>query len=329
MPAGTVDGDILLTEIFVGDTGLPSNIDIIPPTGWTQIGTNTEGANAGFTGKLWLFWKRASSEPSGYDFDHAGGSIFVTQSVMAAYSGCVTSGNPIDAFSVNSASTGSTATATGVTTTVASTKLVYAAHNWDGSGTLIPPTGMTERFEAIAGTAYLADADFAGPGATGDFTQAMSVTNHPWAAYLVALAPATSPRAINADITPNLTDAGADSIASLCISFLPGGTAGSSLIAAPGTYAMTGLAALTRRGFRTVASAGSYAMTGTPASGRALGRITASPGSYAMTGSLVATVKGGAAKVALALPGTYALTPTCGDDAPGRKSSCDDGWQPT
>ena len=139
-PTGTANGDILLAALFTGlATATPADIQITPPTGWTQIGTQTEvDDGSGFKAKLWVYWKRAASEPSGWDWVHSGvGTTLNTQGVVAAYSGCVTSGNPVDVLAQNFANTGALATATGVTTTVASTKVLYVGHNWDGTATSI------------------------------------------------------------------------------------------------------------------------------------------------------------------------------------------------
>ena len=122
------------------------------------------------------------------------------------------------------------------------------------------------------------------------------------------------------DITPDLTDVGADLVASLCLSFAPGGATGNVLIGGTGSYVLTGTPAVTRRGRRTaVTTVGSYALTGTGATVSTVARIVAAPGSYNLTGTVAATIKGGANKVAAATPGAYALTGTLAGTRRGRK----------
>jgi hypothetical protein len=67
--------------------------------------------------------------------------------VIASYSGCLTTGTPLDVFSQNSATASNTAIATSVATTASNDKLIYVDFSWDGTG-LSPPSGMTERSTA-------------------------------------------------------------------------------------------------------------------------------------------------------------------------------------
>jgi hypothetical protein len=181
-PAGTVAGDILIATI-VHAKSAPAQNDLVPNAadGWAKVGTSTV-VNGTLSAKLEVWWKRAgASEPASYAFDVWGSSS--NEGYIAAYSGCVASGSPIDAFSTNSATTGSTATGTGITTTQANDKLLWIGHNWTASGTLVPPTGMTERREYLL---YVADQTIAAAGATGNRTQALAA-NAPWATYMIAL----------------------------------------------------------------------------------------------------------------------------------------------
>ena len=175
---------------------------------------------------------------------------------------------------------------------------------------------MTEQLDAAGGVVYLADEDFATAGATGDRTQTLASSN-PWSAFLVALKPVaggggglatawtgltervdvatapvtfsvasenilvtSSPLAISADITPNLTG-GTDAVASLSLTFNP--IPLRTVPALSGSYVMTGTAAATVVG-RVVAAPSSYAMTGTAATLHNVQHLAAAAGSYAMTG---------------------------------------------
>ena len=137
---------------------------------------------AAWRAKLEVWWRRATaSEPANYGFDVWGSNS--NEYYAASYSGCPTSGSPVDAFSQNGANTGGTATGLGVTTTQANDKLIWLGHNWSASGTLKPPTGMTERHDFIT---YSADQTIAAAGATGNRTQTQAAS-FPWATFLIAL----------------------------------------------------------------------------------------------------------------------------------------------
>lgn len=193
-PTGTVDGDILIAEVFIGNAGAVPTLT--PPAGWTAIGTNTSVAKGGFTGQFHMFWKRASTEGANYVFTHASAS---TQVSIASYSGCVTTGSPIGAISSNTGTASTTTTATGITTTANNSRVLFAQHGWDISS-FSPPAGMTERFESLI---YLADYLAGAVGATGSKTG--TVIEAPWAARLVELksgstvpiAPAVSDQSFN------------------------------------------------------------------------------------------------------------------------------------
>ena len=228
--------------------------DMVPPAGWTQIGTTTQVATGGVTGKFSVWWKRAaSSEPSTYSFDHW--ETPTNQGVIAAYSGVTTSGDPIDVFS-QATGNSTAATYSGITTTVSNTGMVLVGHNWDGAGTLTPPTGMTERFDGIV---YAADEAKASAGATGDRSHTVNSGPDPWAGFLVALKPAAFATAytINA-VAGSYGLTGTDAIPAK--SSPPGAFIA---VAEEGVYALTGTAASL---FKTVAAeTGSYAIAGTSA----------------------------------------------------------------
>jgi len=181
-PATTAENDILIAAL-VRVASAPGAADVVPPAGFTKIGTTTSVADLGGTnGRLELFWKRATaSEPATYTFGQWASAT--TQGLMVAYSGCPASGDPIDVFSQNSASTGSTATALSVTTTQAQDNLLWLGHNWDASTTLTPPSGMTEKADSLL---YFSEETITAAGATGNRTQTQASSN-PWAVTLLAL----------------------------------------------------------------------------------------------------------------------------------------------
>lgn len=182
-PAGLANNDILVLHIFVGASGTAPTVT--PPSGFTAVtGSPKAISDGGFAANVYVFWKRASGESGSYTATHSAGS---SQASLRAYSGCATSGSPIDASSANSG-TGQITTATGITTTVADTMLLYAANNWEGSGTT-PPSGFTERFDSIINDSDKAQAS---AGATGNVVQNPNGninSSEPWTAFLIALKP--------------------------------------------------------------------------------------------------------------------------------------------
>jgi hypothetical protein len=193
-PAGTVEHDIILVAIGHGKS-TPALADVVPPAGFTKIGASTVVSDAAnFSVKFEVFWKRATaSEPADYGFDVWGGSN--NQVYSAAYSGCPTSGSPIDVFSQNihtmapvNDGKGNAGRGLSVITTQPNDKLLWLGHNWDATG-LTPPSldggsvFMTERADHLI---YSADETVAAVGATGDYTQTQASTG-PWVACLIAL----------------------------------------------------------------------------------------------------------------------------------------------
>lgn len=272
VPSGTANDDILIAHIFVGaGSSAPT---VTQPAGFTQIGTTISMTDGGsFNGKVSVYWKRASGESGSYVFSHSTAS---SQLRVAAYSGCKTSGSPINASSQNNG-TGTTLTATGITTTVADVLGVWLSNDWQGNGTLSPPGGsptFTERFDSLI---YAADATFTSAGATGNKTQTSSGNgSENWAAFLIGLEPASGP--VNKTLDAN---AG---------SYAVGGTAANlkrnrRTAADSGSYAVTGTNATLRRGFKIAANSETYAVTGTNASFTRTWRVISNTGSYSVTGT--------------------------------------------
>ena len=155
------------------------------PAGFTLI-DSTVVAQGGFEGDFRVAWKRAAGESGSYTVTHASAA---TQGVINVYSNCIATGSPIDVYSkdfeTDPTSDGATATAGSVTTTIPDTKLLFVGHNWTNSGALSPPTGFTERFDGLI---YTADKAQAAAGATGAVSHGTgNASNHPWAAFLIAL----------------------------------------------------------------------------------------------------------------------------------------------
>ena len=255
-PAGVVDGDIILLSLFQlhGSESVPAATF---PAGFTIIDSTLVNDGFGFYGAFNLAWKRASGEGSSYTITHATGN---TQAVVAAYSGCVASGSPIDAYSTNPQNNTNTSGVPGagransVTTTVANTKLVFWQHNWDASTTLTPPTGFTERYDHLT---YFADKDNAPIGATGNVDQSQA-SSSPSSLWLIALKPAAG-----------------------------GGVTHRTMPAATGTAALSGQTAALRSARRLPVTNGTAAMSGQPVGLRVGRKVPAGTGTVALSGQNV------------------------------------------
>lgn len=291
-PTGLANDDILFAVIFNALTGTPSVPT--PPAGFTQIGTSTADGAGGFNDKFSLFWKRAASESGSYTFTHAAAS---SQGLLLAISGAATSGSPVDVFSSNSSNTGSTSTGLSVTTTVANDLLLYIEHDWEGLGTLSPPTGMTEVFDSLI---YAASLALGAAGATGNKTQTNgNGGGNPWAAWLVAIAPAGSG-------SPYTLTAASGSFG------LTGQAArlaaGRKLPSAAGSFALTGVAAGLKAARKVAAATGAFNLTGQAVSLKAARKLPASPGAFALTGINATLTYTPAGTKLIASPGSFTLT---------------------
>jgi hypothetical protein len=156
------------------------------PAGFTLIDSTAVGIG-GDNATFRVAWKRAASESGSYTVTHTSAT---TQASISVYANCIATGSPVDAYSTafvtDPTSSGATATATSITTTVPLTKLLFLSHDWEGSSALAPPTGFIERLDF---SIYLADKTQTAAGATGAVSHAtgnLSAT-YPWSAFLVAL----------------------------------------------------------------------------------------------------------------------------------------------
>ncbi len=184
-PAGTQQGHVMIAQLVLRGVNAVS-----APSGW-NCPTTTDASISG--ARMVLCWKVAgSSEPSSYGFStvdpdgKAGG--------IETWSGLDTT-SPLAATS-EASGTGTTCTATGVTTTVANQPLsLFCGHV--GAVAYTPSSGWTERRDLATSTAtYKATAFSAtglGPstaGGTGNPTATASTSGGGWLSMLVALKPA-------------------------------------------------------------------------------------------------------------------------------------------
>ena len=196
-PAGAngtfTSGDLLIATVTVqvtsGDPGVIST-----PTGWTQI---DQIYNTGGTARMATFYKIAGgSETGSYAVSWTNASRTAGWAIID-YGGVNTS-TPIDAHSISNTYGTTVMTATSVSPTGAADVLVavFCAVNAGSYPlTAAPPSGMTQRLNAGAGSSsisptYVADQQLSASGATGTRSVTMSGGNDQNSA-LIALLPAS------------------------------------------------------------------------------------------------------------------------------------------
>ena len=179
-PTGTLDNDILIACLYREAAGAWTH-----PAGWSELydAGSTDTGNP----RLTVAWKRAASEGSNYQWTRTGSTWVI--GAIAAFSGCLSTGSPIDVGAGNSCTGGAahTPVAATITTTVANTMLVASLININGDNESVGSSGFS-RGPYLSGTEiwYLAQA---GAGASGAKTfGAISDYSH-WVTYHLALKP--------------------------------------------------------------------------------------------------------------------------------------------
>lgn len=178
-PAGLANDDILIMLIYKEATGA-----ITWPSGFTQL-ASVVAANSSFM--LAAAWKRAASESGNYSATFASAYF---DSVMAAYSGCITSGDPQDATATTNAPGSQTSQITGPSITTVSANTLVISFVGDIIGwVLTKPAAMTSRstFDDIG----LADMAQAAAGASGTLGWTNNGGASQTAAITIALKPPT------------------------------------------------------------------------------------------------------------------------------------------
>lgn len=152
VPAGVADGDILIAVLIQrANTGATAG-------GWSCAGwTTIEDAQISSRSGCSILWRRASSEPANYTFACATtGTMLGSAGVIAAYSGAVASGNPVDTFLKNFNASGvapSSQTAPSITPTYNNTMLI-AAGAWSAAAGNEPSaiTGACTNYRGRSGS---------------------------------------------------------------------------------------------------------------------------------------------------------------------------------
>jgi hypothetical protein len=182
LPTGNAQDDIL---IAVATNENPTAITAA--TGWTLIDGSTLHGFAGRSQAVYVFWiRRGASAPA---TNWSGGSSG-TQVSYIAYSGCITTGSPVDTYwmeAANNTSDSTTVSWSAVTTTNANCMIigVVGVNNW-AAGT--SATWTNERGDGGAtSAAHLYDNGIlASPGSSGSFSETIG-DGH--GAFTIALLP--------------------------------------------------------------------------------------------------------------------------------------------
>lgn len=184
-PTGTAADDGLIA-IVVSAAFAPAAPPTVTgvPTGWTQIGSDVvhNGINGGVINARHTFWRRVgeSSEPATYAWTLSAAAAWAVK--VGCWDNIRTSGSFVQSITSNTG-TGTTATATGITTDETNQKLVGIFLS-DALPTWTPPSGMTEQNDGNGSS--ITDEDFAAAGATGNKAATASASGA-WQAYAVAL----------------------------------------------------------------------------------------------------------------------------------------------
>ena len=176
---------------------LRNNDAITAPAGWTTTGNlRTSGA----TLEQRIYYRIATAaDTAGTTYQWSWTTSSDGAAAILAYSGTDAT-NPIDVAATDNAGTGTTATATGLTTTQTNDMLdaFYGVQGQSGpavTATQDAAQGMTQEYTIASGSAPAsraratgADGTQASAAATGNKTATLS-TSTPWVAHLVALQP--------------------------------------------------------------------------------------------------------------------------------------------
>jgi hypothetical protein len=263
VPAGVAAGHIVLVHLYADD----SSPTVTPPSGFTEITFSPTPLTTGPTSQQHIYWKRATGADSGtYLFTHAAAN---TQAVATRWTGCVTTGTPLEVLGSAQRTTAGTVTPAVSGTTAGADRLLVFTGTEYSSPTWTPPTGFTEAvdFESVT-VDYKAQAT---AGATGSVSATASGSNAQTATLIGLLPVAGAPPAPGAG-----TASGTWTFTGTAVGKRP--AKGS----ASGAWSFTG-AAVGRRPAPMGSASGSFSYTGT-AVGKRAPKATAS-GTWAFVGT--------------------------------------------
>jgi hypothetical protein len=140
VPAGVVNGDVLLLAVHVSGASLSPTIT--NPTGWTLLSTTLNGTSA----IQKVYWRVASGEPSTYSITIANYSNSGSQTAMVALSGADTTA-PVSAQyggQANASSTSAVAPGLGSWSSSNGIDVAFFSEAGATDAGVTPPTNYTE-----------------------------------------------------------------------------------------------------------------------------------------------------------------------------------------
>lgn len=191
-PAGLGAGHILIAVVSHRGTSAPSG----PPSGFTLAASETGTGSDGRTGWGGLYWKRADGSETTVAV--TGGTDSTTLGVTA-WSGCIASGDPIDAIDSRLNTLGGSSGADAITTTVGDARVIGVAAIFDNravsSMATVTDGAMTDHLGLLNSTgddsgAAIASVAKTSPGSTGDLSWSMVFSTN--VGFLLALKPAAA-----------------------------------------------------------------------------------------------------------------------------------------
>lgn len=165
-PTGLAADDIILIDVYLYNGTVARTVSTAP-SGFTLIDSWSFNPSGAFY-NIYRYWYRATgSDPASWTWTLSGGAFYGVQ--QGTFSGCETSGSPIDDFDhliTTTANNGVTVPSVDVTSN--GSLLVYISNNNNGRTYTPPSDGLTwrERHEDSGTNNYWADA-IVNAGATG------------------------------------------------------------------------------------------------------------------------------------------------------------------
>lgn len=184
-PAGAVDGDIIIANIYVEKNADTNALDTVP-AGFTEWGRKEQTGPSPDIHQYVLWWRKSGAKT--YTFGKTGAGFMAGD--MIAVSGAIATGDPADVFGVfATAGSGTSLTATSITVTSPNTLLVFCGVDFNGTN-LTSDAVMTERSDS---NSSCIDTQFLPwVGATGTRAATCGFSDA-WVSVLVAIKPPANP----------------------------------------------------------------------------------------------------------------------------------------
>lgn len=284
LPTGVVSGDVIVFNVVIGGTTLPST-----PTGLTLI-------DSGNAGPSYATYYRVCDGTEGASFSWTVASS--ASGTCRAYSG-VDNASPINAHSILRTATSLTSTATGITTTANGCQLIYGSGIASSETSFTNPTGFSAQdINTSSPAAVSCDESQTTAGTTGNQSGTWASTANNNYASLVALKPAAGGTANTLTASPGAMTITGDSITPP-VAHKP--------TVSPGAYTITGSASTLPVAHKPSLNPGAMAIAGATSLLPIAHHPTLSPGAMVITGD-AATLIVSHVFVLTASPGAMAIS---------------------